>query len=482
MRQARRLAGGQSICCPPAAIGSLGGGAPRLRGVFSLTTSGKERILHSFAGSPDGVAPQARLRYLNGRFYGTTCGGGNANVGTIFSATTAGDERIHHSFSGGDIVCPTGGVTAVKRALYGITFSGGSYNWGTVYVLNRKMKRLELSRYALAIGAASVLLAGCGALPLSSSNGQEETQPPGAMPQSRAIARQTYRGGSWMLPEAKRENLLYVGGYNVQTTNSGFVDVFDYDTRKLVGTLTGFAIPSHQCVDRHGNLYITDFGAGSTLEYAHGGTKPLHVLKSPTYPVGCSIDPATGHIAIANTYSQEYSYSSLSVYRRVKGSPADYKTLYVEGMEDCAFDDRGDILTTGWRGYYEYKSAFAMLRAHRKALRKFKAKTVNVDVPNGLQWDGSYFAITGSNEIVQFTVSDGGGTIEGRISLANSGSIGASWIVSSLNSVVVTNNSRSSGVTVNYYSYPSGGAPTAKIAFPSYLSLGGISVSLAPSR
>jgi len=111
--------------------GSYGGGGT----VFSLTTSGQERILHSFAGSPDGAAPEARLTYLDGKFYGTTCGGGAANVGTIFSVTMAGDERIRYSFGGGSIVCPAGAVTAIKRALYGVTYQGGSHNWGTVYRL-----------------------------------------------------------------------------------------------------------------------------------------------------------------------------------------------------------------------------------------------------------------------------------------------------------------------------------------------------------
>jgi hypothetical protein len=62
----------------------------------------------------------------------------------------------------------------------------------------------NLARFALTISAAA-LFAGCGG-----------SQPPigalGAMPQSRAIATHADRGGSWMLPEAKSEDLLYVTG------------------------------------------------------------------------------------------------------------------------------------------------------------------------------------------------------------------------------------------------------------------------------
>ena len=59
-----------------------------------------------------------------------------------------------------------------------------------------------LVRSAFIIGAAA-LFAGCGG-----------SQPPigalGAMPQSSAIAEHATRGESWMLPEAKSEDLLYV--------------------------------------------------------------------------------------------------------------------------------------------------------------------------------------------------------------------------------------------------------------------------------
>jgi hypothetical protein len=64
------------------------------------------------------------------------------------------------------------------------------------------MKRLELSRFALAFGAASALLAGCGSQPPIGT--------PGAMLQSRATATHADHDGSWMLPDAKGRSLLYV--------------------------------------------------------------------------------------------------------------------------------------------------------------------------------------------------------------------------------------------------------------------------------
>jgi hypothetical protein len=94
-----------------------------------------------------------------------------------------------------------------------------------------------LARYALSFGAASALLAGCGG-----------TQPPigapGTMPQSRAIATHTERGGSWMLPEAKSQKLLYVSSDATKE-----VYIFEYPKLKLLTTLSGFESPEGLCSD-----------------------------------------------------------------------------------------------------------------------------------------------------------------------------------------------------------------------------------------
>ena len=50
---------------------------------------------------------------------------------------------------------------------------------------------------------------------------------------------------SWMLPEAKSEDLLYVA--NVYT-----ITVYSYPKGKLVGTLKDFYKPYGECVDKIG--------------------------------------------------------------------------------------------------------------------------------------------------------------------------------------------------------------------------------------
>jgi uncharacterized repeat protein (TIGR03803 family) len=105
--------------------------------VFSVTTAGKEQVVHSFTGSPgDGSYPIAGLLMVKGKLYGTTYSGGRSVDGTVFALTTAGKERILYSFAGmPDGANPNSGLVDVNGALYGTTSSGGSDNWGTVFSL-----------------------------------------------------------------------------------------------------------------------------------------------------------------------------------------------------------------------------------------------------------------------------------------------------------------------------------------------------------
>jgi uncharacterized repeat protein (TIGR03803 family) len=114
--------------------------------VFKITTSGKEAVLHSFgkSGSKDGIAPAADLTDVNGMLYGTTSGGGGTYdcCGTVFSITTSGEEKMLYRFMGGrDGAIPEAGLVYVEktRTLYGTTAYGGEglyYNgYGTVFAL-----------------------------------------------------------------------------------------------------------------------------------------------------------------------------------------------------------------------------------------------------------------------------------------------------------------------------------------------------------
>ena len=99
--------------------------------VFSITPSGAEKVLHSFGKGTDGISPTAGLIDVNGTLYGTTFVGGRtiggSYYGTVFSITTSGSEKVLHSFGKRhDGAEPAGGLLNVKGVLYGTTEYGGA--------------------------------------------------------------------------------------------------------------------------------------------------------------------------------------------------------------------------------------------------------------------------------------------------------------------------------------------------------------------
>jgi uncharacterized repeat protein (TIGR03803 family) len=104
---------------------------------FTITTSGKQSVLHNFAGGMDGVLPAASLLDFHGDFYGTTVnGGGPSDEGIAFKVTSSGAETVVHRFAGGsDGANPYAGLTEMSGTLYGTTAGGGSTSEGTIYTI-----------------------------------------------------------------------------------------------------------------------------------------------------------------------------------------------------------------------------------------------------------------------------------------------------------------------------------------------------------
>lgn len=126
-------------------FGGSGCGSSGCGTVYSVTTSGTERVLHSFANNPDGAFPSANLIAVKGTLYGTTTGGGAYGGGTFFSITTSGTEHVLYSFgNGSDGQAPYAGLIAVNRTLYGTTEFGGLFKDGTVFSMKTSGKEKVL--------------------------------------------------------------------------------------------------------------------------------------------------------------------------------------------------------------------------------------------------------------------------------------------------------------------------------------------------
>jgi len=133
--------GGDGTCqsVPPLGCGT----------VFKLGTSGNEKVLYSFAGSPtDAAYPGADLIMDKaGNLYGTTTYGGTgtcvsatqSGCGTVFKLDTSGNETVFHYFTGsaGDGAGPSAPLIADRAGnLYGTTSAGGTFRYGTVFKLD----------------------------------------------------------------------------------------------------------------------------------------------------------------------------------------------------------------------------------------------------------------------------------------------------------------------------------------------------------
>jgi len=125
--------GGSSQNCNQ---GGLGCGT-----VFKLSPSGKETILHRFGGKGDGSLPVGTLlQGSDGGFFGTTYNGPGPNgfSGVFFSLSRSGKEEILHTFAGGEGTNPLTGVIRDKQGnFFGVTYLGGAPRWyGTAYKLD----------------------------------------------------------------------------------------------------------------------------------------------------------------------------------------------------------------------------------------------------------------------------------------------------------------------------------------------------------
>jgi uncharacterized repeat protein (TIGR03803 family) len=132
-------------CAPAAALTNVNGvlfgttqsgGANGAGTIFSITTAGVEKIVHSFSPSTEGGTPMAGLVVVNGKLYGTTSVGGSAKGGK-----------------------PLGGVINVNGTFYGTTETGGAHALGTVYSVTTSrvekvstaLKRIRMAAFQPAI-------------------------------------------------------------------------------------------------------------------------------------------------------------------------------------------------------------------------------------------------------------------------------------------------------------------------------------------
>jgi uncharacterized repeat protein (TIGR03803 family) len=107
--------------------------------VFQVTSYGNETVVYSFDGGANGAYPNGGLaRDATGDLYGTTYQGGAYSYGTIFTINTLGQFSVLYSFPGGASGAnPYASLSLdLQGNIYGATYSGGSQNFGTIFKLD----------------------------------------------------------------------------------------------------------------------------------------------------------------------------------------------------------------------------------------------------------------------------------------------------------------------------------------------------------
>lgn len=262
------------------------------------------------------------------------------------------------------------------------------------------MKGSWVGLYAVGLSVAAALLAGCG-----------ESRPPinaaGAMPQAFSHAAHADHGTSWMLPEARSKDLLYVGDvYDVT--------VYSYPAGKLEGRLKGFYEITGECVDAHGNVFVVNAGGNSIIEYAHGGKTPIETLKAATSnPIGCAVNPTSGDLAVSG--GTVYG-GNVAVYPGGKDPPTVYTDPTFRGYGWCGYDGSGDLYVDG--ASYSNEVVFAELAKGGSALTAVSLNQSFRDT-GGIQWDGKYLAVGDQSvpKLYRFSMQGGTGTEVGTINL-----------------------------------------------------------------
>ncbi len=267
-------------------------------------------------------------------------------------------------------------------------------------------------RCVLGVSAALAMAAGCGgSQPQINSLAPTQSDAKGASPEQ--------PGGepSRMAAGAGTYDLLYVAH------SDGSVDLYSYPEGKFERRLSEGA--NGLCADESGDVFIPE--GNEILEYAHGGTRPIAVLRNAPggFIQSCAVDAVTGNLAVSGDADGR---RRVAIYANAEGTPTSYAI--------------GDRNAASWSSAYDNEGNLFVADTVR-LLELPKGDTRFKNIPwNGIrparlgpvQWDGKYLAASsrasGSSPatISRYRVNAGRATLVGETALKGAESPVQFWI------------------------------------------------------
>lgn len=358
------------------------------------------------------------------------------------------------------------------------------------------MKISSFGGYALGVATAVMMLAACsGGSPSSATNaiGLPQRGAPSRhyiFPSRRLIAMTNARGlvaipshhraKSWVSPLAKgTQYLLYVA----DTGGTGNYDIYNYKSQAghLFGTLHpgsfGFSMPAGSCEDTSGNVYIVDAGSGLLWQFPHGSSSGTSVaITNAMMPLGCSVDPTTGNIAVSN-----FGNSTMNIFQGGFSGTQMLSTALEPYMWGPGYDPSGNLFVES-----ELKQ-FTSIELEELPAGSSTWQVISLPnqacgnpfcFPDSVQWDGTYLEAgdqnfgTTNNSIPTdmmgaFRISISGSTGTEISSAIYDGNCGSNQTADALQIFVGGTTPAMNGAVfgnidcagnVNFYNYTAGGA------------------------
>ena len=343
-----------------------------------------------------------------------------------------------------------------------------------------------------ALGAGLILIAGCGptqSIPTSagaaSAGTHEASQTPnggvGVMPQA-LTTQDADLGSSWILPEAKAQDLIYYSIPSLSNPKLGRTYILSLPQGKLVGEIKA---NGGLCSDNSGNVWMSGYpyGNGKKLaEFAHGLVKPIKILRAPNIPAGCAIDPTLGNVAtIIGDHDFVIYNSGGSQLQTVT-----YNKLYLGGL---TYDGNGNLFILG--------EAVDGPKARLKIAELPKGATKIGILPgfnigrlghSGFEWDGKHLTEgdslnEGGHEIFRYKLGRNRLKSRGWVEIGDSdfAYMADYWIQGSKVVVTATCGSGTCAAPIYLYNYPAGGNAIKAIGQGVVPSASGqVTISVAP--